>query len=117
MKYIKLFEDYTKLNEDGEGGGSVGAGGGSGTACATLGQNGMGNIVAPQVGTITGSVWQNGSGTIGSGDRPAYDTGKKFDKLDDEKGNRKGKKGKGKNKPNVIMKYSQFLMGPNKNLK
>jgi len=116
MKYIKLFEDYTILNEDGDGG-AVGAGGGSGTAFATLGQNGMGNIVSPQVGTIPGSVWQAGSGTIGSGDRPAYDTGKKFDKLDDEKGNRKGKgkKDKGKNKPNVIMKYSQFLMGPNKN--
>lgn len=116
MEKILSFSEYLKLNEDGEGGGAVGAGGGSGTACVTLGQNGMGNIVAPQVGTIPGSLWQAGSGTIGSGDRPAYDTKTKFDKLDDEKGNRKGKgKGKGKNKPNVIMKYSQFLMGPNKN--
>ena len=37
-------------------------------AYATLNGNGMGNILAPQVGTIPGSVWQAGAGTIGSGD-------------------------------------------------
>lgn len=34
----------------------------------TLNGNGMGNILAPTVGTIPGSVWQGGAGGIGSGD-------------------------------------------------
>jgi len=37
-------------------------------AYTTLNQNGMGNILAPTVGTIPGSVWQTGVGQIGSGD-------------------------------------------------
>lgn len=37
-------------------------------AYATLNQNGMGNILAPTVGTIPASVWQAGAGQIGSGD-------------------------------------------------
>jgi len=37
-------------------------------AYATLNQNGMGNILAPTVGTIPASVWQGGAGQIGSGD-------------------------------------------------
>ena len=37
-------------------------------AYSTLNQNGMGNILAPTVGTIPGSVWQTGAGNIGSGD-------------------------------------------------
>ena len=37
-------------------------------AYTTLNQNGMGNILAPTVGTIPGSVWQAGAGAIGSGD-------------------------------------------------
>lgn len=35
---------------------------------ATLNGNGMGNVLAPTVGTIPGSTWQAGNGTIGSGD-------------------------------------------------
>lgn len=99
-KLIKCSE-YIKLNEDGEGGGS-------GTAFVTGNQNGMGNIVTAQTGSIPGSVWQGGSGTIGSGDRSAYDQGKKFDFI------KKDKKGKGKNKkPKVFTKFSDW-MGPNK---
>jgi hypothetical protein len=37
-------------------------------AYSTLNGNGMGNILAPTVGTIPGSVWQAGAGNIGSGD-------------------------------------------------
>ena len=37
-------------------------------AYTTLNQNGMGNILAPTVGTIPASVWQAGAGNIGSGD-------------------------------------------------
>jgi len=37
-------------------------------AYSTLNGNGMGNILAPTVGTIPSSVWQAGSGSIGSGD-------------------------------------------------
>jgi len=37
-------------------------------AYSTLNGNGMGNILAPTVGTIPGSVWQAGAGSIGSGD-------------------------------------------------
>lgn len=37
-------------------------------AYTTLNQNGMGNILAPTVGTIPASVWQAGAGQIGSGD-------------------------------------------------
>lgn len=55
---IKRFNEYF-LNED-DGGGGVGF--------ATLNGNGMGNIVSPTVGSVPGSVNQNGSGTIGSGD-------------------------------------------------
>ena len=59
MKILKF-----KIFEDGEGG----------TASATLGNSsGMGDIVAPQPGAIPGTT-----GTIGSGDLPAYDHGKYF---------------------------------------
>lgn len=102
MEKIKKLNEF-KLNEDGEGGGS-GDGGGGGTAFATLGQNGMGNIVAPQVGTTTGSLWQAGSGTIGSGDRAAYDLKTKFDfkKKDKKKINKSFKS-------STIKKFSDWL--------
>lgn len=48
--------------------------GGGGVAFATPNANGMGNIVAPTVGSTPGSVWQSGSGTIGSGDVAATNT-------------------------------------------
>jgi hypothetical protein len=35
---------------------------------ATLNQNGMGNVIAPIVGTVPGSTWQSGNGAVGSGD-------------------------------------------------
>lgn len=67
MEKIITFTEF--LNED-DGGGGV--------AMATLNGNGMGNIVAPTVGSTPGSVNQSGSGSKGSGDISAYDTGKKF---------------------------------------
>ena len=57
---IKRFYELFKYNEN-DGGGGVGF--------ATLAGNGMGNVVAPTVGSSPGSVWGQGSGTIGSGDR------------------------------------------------
>ena len=104
MEKIKKYSEL--LLEDGEGGG-VSSGGGSGVAFATLNGNGMGNIVTPQVGSLPGSVWQNGSGTIGSGDSAAYDTSKKkFDFV------KKDKKKEKKKKVKPITKYSDFLLGP-----
>jgi hypothetical protein len=112
MEKIEKYSEYNKLNEDGEGGGSTPSGdGGGGVAFATLNGNGMGNIVTPQVGTQPGSLWQNGSGTKGSGDRAAYDTSKnKFDFVKKDK--KKGKKDK-KELPKPIMKYADFIVGPN----
>lgn len=106
------FSEYLRLNEDGEGGGC--SGGGSGTGFATAGQNGMGNIVSAQTGSITGSLWQGGSGTIGSGDRAGYDMGDHFgwkgDKFDKKK-NKKWKK-KGEKKPKYFTKFSDLVKGP-----
>ncbi len=62
MKRVITFTEY--LNE---------SDGGGGVAFATANGNGMGNIVAPTVGSVPGSVSQNGSGTVGSGDKVAYD--------------------------------------------
>jgi hypothetical protein len=101
MKKIIKFSDYLKLYEDGEGGG------GGGVAFATANQNGMGNIVSPQVGSTTGSLWQGGCGTIGSGDRAAYDVKKnKFDFIKNKK-----KKNKVKNsfKEPSMKKFSDWL--------
>jgi hypothetical protein len=111
MEKILKYNEY-KLNEDGEGGGAAFSGGGDaggGVAFATLNGNGMGNIVTAQVGTQTGSVWQNGSGTKGSGDSAAYNTSKsKFDFIK----KKKGKKDK-KESPKPIMKFADFIVGPN----
>lgn len=112
MEKIEKYSEY-KLNEDGEGGNAFSGGGdaGGGVAFATLNGNGMGDIVTPQVGTQPGSLWQNGSGTKGSGDRAAYDTSKKkFDFVRKDK--KKGKKDK-KELPKPIMKYADFIVGPN----
>lgn len=74
MERIIKFTEF--LNED-DGGGGVGF--------ATPAGNGMGNVVAPTVGSTPGSVWGSGSGTIGSGDRAAYDNGKSFKPLKKKK--------------------------------
>ena len=105
------FKKYSEfLNEDGEGG-AVSSGGGSGVAFVSNSQNGMGNIVTPQVGTTTGSLWQAGSGTIGSGDKAAYDQGDHFGWKGD-KFKKKGKRGDKNKKPKVITKFSQWITGP-----
>jgi hypothetical protein len=106
MEKIIKYSEYIKLNEDGDGGG--------GTAFATANINGMGNITTAQVGSLPGSVWQGGSGTVGSGDRAAYDMGDRFDKLDRKK-SKKSKKGNKNNKPKVFTKFSDFVLnGPKK---
>lgn len=87
-KIIK-FEDFSKLDEQ-AGSGDAAAGGG-GVAFSTLNSNGMGNIVAPQPSSIPGYV---GGSTIGSGDLPAYNTGKKFNSVEGPKRGKKGKKSK-----------------------
>jgi len=82
MNNLKTFEQFINENDDG-----------GGVAFATPNANGMGNVVAPTVGTTPGSVWQSGSGTIGSGDMPAYDMGDRFDFLNNmKKRNRKRKR-------------------------
>lgn len=105
MNKIKKYSDY--LLEDSDGGGSGDSGGGGGIAFATLNGNGMGNIITPQVGSVTGSLWQDGSGTVGSGDRAAYDMkqhfGWKSDKLDKKKEKKKKKKAK------FITNFSEWI--------
>lgn len=98
MENIKKYTDF--LNEDGEGGGSS-----CGTGMVTAAQNGMGNIVSPQVGAVSGSLWQAGSGTIGSGDRAAYDMKNKFDFTK----NKNKKKPKKFIKTSSIKKFSDWL--------
>lgn len=96
MKRVITFTEY--LNE---------SDGGGGVAFATANGNGMGNIVAPTVGSVPGSVSQNGSGTIGSGDAAAYDYGKNFNLgINKEKKNKKGKKNKNE-KPRYFTKQIQ----------
>jgi len=72
--------------------------GGGGVAFATANAGGMGNVVAPTVGSTPGSVWGSGSGAIGSGDAPSYDYGNKFGLTIDNKKDKKGKKKKKNNK-------------------
>lgn len=93
MKRVITFTEY--LNEN-DGGGGVGF--------ATPNGNGMGNVVAPTVGSTPGSVWQSGSGQIGSGDLPAYDYGKKFGLAVEKDRKTKGKKKHKKEKPVVYTK-------------
>ena len=66
MRNLLTFNEYIKEQSTG------------GVAFATPNSSGMGNVVAPTVGSTPGSTWQSGSGQIGSGDISAYDTGKKF---------------------------------------
>lgn len=95
MKNILTFLEYIKEND-----------GGGGVGFATPNGNGMGNIVAPTVGTTPGSTWQSGSGQIGSGDVAAYDMGKKFGLfINKEKKSKKAKKVK-KQKPRYYTKQN-----------
>jgi len=131
MEKIYKYSEY-KLNEEGDGGGAAGSGdSGGGTAFVTNNIGGMGNIVSPQTGTISGSLWQAGSGTIGSGDRAAYDMGKKFGFVKKKKKKKKSskpkisnwstipktkktkkKKTKKKKTSKSIKKFSDWLTGP-----
>lgn len=93
MKRIITFTEYLFESD-----------GGGGVAFATANGNGAGNVVAPGVGSSPGSVWGQGSGTIGSGDVPAYDYGKKFGLSVDKEEKKKGKK-KAKKKNNKVPRY------------
>jgi len=96
MKRIIKFTEF--LNEEIDGNGGV--------AFATGNANGMGNVLAPTVGSSPGSVSQAGSGQIGSGDSAAYDMGKKFGQyINKDKKEKKAKKQK-KQKPFVFTKQS-----------
>lgn len=97
MKNVLTFIEYIKEND-----------GGGGVAFATPNGNGMGNVVAPTVGSTPGSVWQSGSGQIGSGDSAATATqmGKKFGQfINKDKKSKKYKKPK-KQKPLVYTKMN-----------
>jgi outer membrane lipoprotein SlyB len=96
MKKVITFTEYL-LNE---------SDGGGGVAFATANGGGMGNIVAPTVGAVPGSVSQNGSGTIGSGDVSdnAFKMGKKF-RLTVDKDRKPKKKVKGKKGNNKLPRY------------
>jgi len=83
MAIIKSYDQFIKEND-----------GGGGVAFATPAGNGMGNVIAPTVVSTPGSVWQSGSGTIGSGDLPAYDMGKSFQTIGKKKIKRKSKRRK-----------------------
>jgi len=95
---IKRFNNFLLENE------------GGGTSNATL-QNtgGMGNVVSPTVGSTPGQVWGNGSGNIGSGDIPAYNTTNNFDTI---MGYKKKKKKK-KKKLKTISKFSDWKIKRN----
>ena len=101
MKNIVKFEKFI-LNEDsGAATTSPSIGSGGGTSYANLGNTGgMGPVVAPQVGSgSNGAVSTSISDSkSGSGDLPAYDTGKSF------KIQRYGDKKKSKKKPKVSTK-------------
>lgn len=76
------FTEYLKEND------------GGGVAFSTPNSNGMGNVVAPTVGSVPGSVNQNGSGNIGSGDIPAYDRSNNNFKISKKTKKKKRKKTK-----------------------
>lgn len=99
MKNIVRFDNF-KLNEDGGGDGGAAAGSGDaagggipGGSSSYPSGSGMGPITAPQPGAFPGET-----GTKGSGDLPAYDTGKSFQhtKYGDKKKKKKEKKSYGK---------------------
>lgn len=94
MKILK-FAEYIKEND-----------GGGGTAFATMNAAGMGSIATASVGN-PGQVWGSGSGSIGSGDAPAYDTGGKNFNLNVDKKEDKKKTGK-KKKDKSRMKTTKF---------
>ncbi len=94
IKKVMTFSDYL-FECDGA------AAGGGGVAFATPNANGMGNVVSPTVGTTPGSVWGQGSGTIGSGDVVSYNNYEPKNKTNRRK---KSKLSKSK-KVNFYTKY------------
>jgi hypothetical protein len=100
---IKRFNHFLLENE---------SGGGGGTPNATL-QNtgGMGNVVSPTVGSTPGQVWGNGSGNVGSGDIPAYNTNNNFNSIMGYK--KKKKKKLKKKKLKTISKFSDWKIKKN----
>jgi hypothetical protein len=101
MKKVITFSEYLILEQDG----------GGGVGFATPNAGGMGNVVAPTVGSVPGSTWGNGSGMKGSGDSSAYDTGKKFGmKVQKEKKQKKVKKTKKKTKEEAPRYFTKEYM-------
>lgn len=91
---IKTFNDFLKINEDGDGGG---------TAYTTLGNSsGMGDVVAPQPSSIPGDV---AGSTPGSGDLPAYDKKTKKPKNSKKSNKKKRHTGTDESKENMYITY------------
>jgi len=85
--------------------------GGGGVAFATANANGMGNVVAPTVGTTPGAVWGTGSGTIGSGDAvaTANDLSRKYGQNSTKKEKKKKSK-KAKTKEDAPRYFTKEYM-------
>jgi len=77
---------------------------GGGVAFATPNGNGMGNVVSPTVGSTPGSVWQSGSGQIGSGDIASM--GKKIGSFTNKQKKSKKNKRTKRQKPLYYMKQN-----------
>lgn len=123
MESVKKYNEWYKINEEGDGGGAAPAGGsgdsggGSGVAFVGNNQNGQ-DIVVASAPNVAGSLWQTDTynlapgqkpNKIGSGDRVA----KKKEEKDEVK--LKGDKGKGKDKTllKTMTKFSEWI-GPSK---
>jgi len=95
MNNLLTYLEYIKEND-----------GGGGVAFVTPNGNGGGNIMSPTIGSTAGSVWQSGSGQIGSGEVSAVDMGKKFGLfINKDKKSKKYKKAK-KEKPRYYTKQN-----------
>jgi len=125
MENVKKYNEWYKINEEGDGGGGAApsggsgdSGGGSGVAFVGNNQNGQGNVVVASAPSVPGSLWQTDTynvapgqkpNRIGSGDRVA----KKKEEKDEVK--LKGDKSKKGNKTllKTMTKFSEWI-GPSK---
>jgi len=115
LNQLLLIEEDTSAT-----GGSIGAATGGEVGAGSVGISGMGSVVNSQPsqypGALNGNAWINGGGQVGSGDISVpYNPGggnRMFQKLAAPMGNKKFKKKNIKvetpNKPNKLMKFSDF---------